>query len=352
MEDSIDLLQPNDTEICNGPSLLLLNDDCLARILKNLELLDLVNVSKTCVRFKNIATDTFNHRFEIITVNDHSDSDYTGRYRSLEVSRRQFRDILSVIGWRVHSVEMYYEGYDTIFRAVASKCKNVTSLALLFIEYPVLSLRTCPHLLEFKMLTKLRIVECDIANSVLRQIFLNNPNIDHLEFDCTLFANRGPVKLLEILPKLKTLHLQHIQGLGVNKVPNLFHLKEVNDFKFYDERNCNKFITELAAKWQLVSLDLTCDTDDETFDLLRLFENLESLSMANMTKYCTMPERTVFPSKLKRISFNCISFTLRKFASMVDELKMLEFVFLKTNCLMDFSRKLFLQFHSVQSVNF
>lgn len=91
-------LESKDTEISKGPSLLLLNDHCLIRIFKCLELLDLVNLSKTCVRFKNIAT--FNHRFEIVTVNDISDCDYPERYPILKVARRQFCDILSVIGWR------------------------------------------------------------------------------------------------------------------------------------------------------------------------------------------------------------------------------------------------------------
>ncbi|XP_037029392.1 uncharacterized protein LOC119069442 [Bradysia coprophila] len=333
MENSIDLHESNDTEISGGPSLLLLNNDCLIRIFKCVELLDLVNLSRTCVRFKNIATDTFNPRFKIVTINDISDCDYPESYPSLKVTEQQFCTILSVIGWRVQSVEIY-EGCDNIFRKITSKCKNVTSLSLLFIDHTVLSLRTCPHLQEFNKLKELRIIECDIAKDVLRQIFLHNPDIETIECD---WAYKGFVKLLKLLPKLKQLHLDSIQGLGVNHSPNLFHLKEVNDFKFNCIENCNKFITQLATKWTLVSLNVTCDTDDETFELLQLFENLEYLEIANMTSKCIMPERTVFPSKLKRISFYNIGLTLRKLTSIVDKTKMLENVALKTQCLIEFS---------------
>lgn len=216
MDNSTDQkVQSTDTEIPMEPSLLQLNDDCMIQICKCLELLDLVNLSKTCVRFKNIATGIFNHRFEIITLNDISDCDYPERYPSLKISRRQFCDILSVIGWRVQSAEIY-KGSDFVFRTVTRNCKNVTSLSLLFIEFPVLSLRTCPHLQEFKILKELRIIECEIAKDVLRQIFLNNPDIETLECD---WAYKGFVKLLRNLPKLKTLRFQRIQELGVNTVP-------------------------------------------------------------------------------------------------------------------------------------
>ncbi|XP_037029391.1 uncharacterized protein LOC119069441 [Bradysia coprophila] len=331
MENSIDLHESNDTEISGGPSLLLLNNDCLIRIFKCVELLDLVNLSRTCVRFKNIAADTFNPRFKMVTINDICNSPEP--YPPLKVTEQQFSRILSLIGWRVQSVEIY-EGCNYIFRKVTSKCKNVTSLSLRFIDHPVLSLGTCPHLQEFNKLKELRIIECEIAKDVLRQIFLHNPDIETIECD---WAYKGFVKLLKLLPKLKQLHLDSIQGLGVNHSPNLFHLKEVNDFTFYCSENCNKFITQLATKWTLVSLNVTCDADDETFELLKLFENLEYLEIANKTSKCIVPESTIFPSKLKRIGFCCIGLTLRKLASIVDETKMLEEIILRSQCLIEFS---------------
>lgn len=322
------------------PSLLLLNDDCLMQIFKCLELLDFVNLSKTCVRLKNIAAGTFNPRFNIVRMNDIADdSDYPKQYPMVDVTRRQFCDFLTVIGWRVQSVETY-EGRDYFFREVTHKCENVTSLSLKFIESPTLSLRTCPHLQGFKTLTKLEIIECEIAKDILRQIFLNNPGI--VTFRCD-WMYKGLVKLLKLLPKLKTLELERIETLRARTFRNFFHLKEVKEFSFYSRLNCNKFVVEIAAKWSLVSLDIQCDFDDETFDSLQLFENLENLRIRETAKsYVVMPERTVFPPKLKSISFNRTKLTFRKLASIVDELKLLKRINVVDSCLMDVSHgKLF-----------
>lgn len=326
MENSFGLFDSTDADVSTSePSLLLLNDDCLIHIFKRLELLDFVNLSKTCVRLKNVAGDTFVPKFKSIVIDD----EYSENPTSVKVTKQKFSDVLSVIGGRVLSIEIF-DGNDFILRTVTNKCKNVNSFAL---SYSTCSLNVSPQLQDFKNLKELRIDECEISKKKLRQIFINNPGIERLEYD---WAYKGFVKLLRLLPKLKSLKLDRIDGLGLNKVPNLFHLKEVTEFKFGSFVNCNEFLIELATKWKLVELYFHCDTDDETFNSIKLFENLEYLDVGNKQRSWTLPEHTVFPPNLKSISFYNIHLTYRTLASMVKELKWLERIhlnirYIKTN---------------------
>lgn len=322
MENSFGLFDSTDADVSTSePSLLLLNDDCLIHIFKRLELLDFVNLSKTSLRLKNVAGDTFVRKFKSIVIDDKY-AEHPTHPTCVKVTKQQFSDVLSVIGGRVLSIEIC-DGYDFILRTVTNKCKNVNSLALF---YSKCSLDMSPQLQEFKNLKELKIYDCEISKKKLRQIFINNPGIESLEYD---WAYKGFVKLLRLLPKLKSLSLDRMDGLGLNKVPNLFHLKEVTKFKFGSFVNCNKFLIELSTKWKLAELYFHCDTNDETFNSIKLFENLEYLEVGNMERSWTLPEHTVFPPNLKSISFYNIHLTYRTLASMVKKLKWLDII--KTN---------------------
>lgn len=335
MENSVVLFGSTDAELSpRVPSLLQLNDDCLIEIFKRLELLDFVNLSKTCVRLKNVAGNSFVQKFKSVAINDFCDEYYSERNATVKVTKRQFCNVLSVIGWRVLSIEID-EGDEFIVRAVTSKCKNVNSLSLLYSEC---SLNECPQLQEFTNLKELQIYKCEISKRTLRQIFINNPDIERLKYD---WAYKGLVKLLRLLPKLKRLSLAVIEtSLAVNEVPNLFHLKNVTDFQFGSFTNCNKFIIELATKWQLVKLDFYSEFDEKTFGSLKLFEKLEHLKMGS-TRSCNLPEHTVFPSNLHSIHFLNICFTHRMLASIVNVLKLLERIHLTGRYMTRDPRELF-----------
>lgn len=326
MENSLGVFNSADDEVATSePSLLLLNDDCLIQLFKRLELLDFVNLAKTCVRLKNVAGDTFVHKFQSVVINDEREEYPT----SIKVTKQQFSDVLSLIGGRVLSIELC-DGYDFLLQTVTDKCKNVNSLALWYCK-----LNISRQLQEFKNLKELRIYDCDISNFHLFLIFINNPGIETLAYD---WAYKGFSKLLRLLPKLKDLRLDRIIGLNSKKFPNLFHSKEVTSFQFYSPVNCNKFLIEIATQWKLVELDFDFDTNKETFDLIKLFENLENLRIA---RGGTIPTHTVFPPKLKRISFYAIRLTYRSLASIVKQLKLLEQIRLDVRCMQSNSGKLF-----------
>lgn len=101
------------------------------------------------------------------------------------------------------------------------------------------------------------------------------------------------------------------------------------------EKSIRKFVNDLLKigdflkklkKLSLVELTLHMPYNGDTFEIIRLFPNLEMLSMDHWKGKETFPTSFLIdlPSKLKRIKLNGIKISYKTLLSLVQELKFLE----------------------------
>lgn len=302
-------------------SLLMLNNDCLMKIFQILELMDFVNLAKACIRLQEVADETFVPKCKEIEIQveyycKHCSIDKClneARERS-QNTKEEFADIISVIGPHVLSVRMY-DGNDFILEIIKDYCKKVNSLKFHRYDNP-------PHLEDFKSLKELKLYGPKLCNNALKNYFTNNPDIESLGY-CEV--DEDFLKLLTLLPKLKTLELEWSRvsdSINPNQIKHLLHLYYLRKFEFRCESNCNQFLNELATKLNLTDLKFNMNTDDDTFDIIKSFQNLEVLSICHEGSDGQIPENATFPSKLKRIEL----FTPMKCSSLVTIIKQLKFL--------------------------
>lgn len=294
--------------------LFLLNDYCFIKIFKLLDFNDYVNLANTCYRLRDIAN-SFG-RFKNICVRIQSKRYVYSEALSNLRSYVEITNILSVIGEQILSIKIV-NGNEMILKAVRDNCQNLNSIHLEHSLKPLL-------LQGFQKLKELKVVDINMGTSEYEKCFATSPNIEILE--CNV-PDEGFMKLLKMLPKLKSIRLGHMP-YAVN--PNeqfhrLLHLDGLTRFSFLSSRNCDNLLNELANNYNLVELDIAV-ADGGTFNIIKLFQNLEVLCMQGVPfpRSIWFPEATVFPPKLKRIKFERITISCRGFLSMVKQLNYLE----------------------------
>lgn len=295
------------------PSMLMLNDASLIHIFKHLRLLDYLSLAKTCHRLKDIArkAKVFNHARVSI---EHYPSCSLKKVRK---SKEELRKVLQLIGGHVVTIEISF-GNGTILETVRNCCNNLNSKFLYgFAQFPSIQ--------DFRNITELKMRCCGNRmvshNNQLENYFASNRNIEVLEYDR---ADEAFLKSLQLLPKLNSLDIMWTSDwIDPNQIEYLRKLKHLTRLSFWC-KNCNDFLIQLATISSLVELKLTVDFTTETFDVLKSFQNLEILSLANLSEYHTLSEDTVFPSELKRIRLLNITMYNTTLFSMVKHLKLLE----------------------------
>lgn len=298
-------------------SLLILNDDCLRKIFEFLSLLDFVHLAKTCDRLRNVADSV--HKFkkiEVLNVIGNNSID------NALCSHEKFADILSVCGRHILSVSIW-DGNDFILDTIRDNCEKLNSMELTYFSGP-LALQDFKNLKELKV-SCIRVQKCTdtaLIDELLRY-FESNPNIESFE-DHTGYKSDGDVmKLLQMLPKLKSLHLSLHINQCLQSILNLNHLTKLSFRSFHI---CNKLLMELSTKTTLVELEISMVIDEDTFAIIQFFRNLEVLSILTMMQlnWPHIPENTVFPPKLKQIKLFKIFISYSTFVSTVKQLKFLE----------------------------
>jgi len=289
----------------SATSLLKLNEYCLLDIFKFLKLADFVNLDRTCSQLKFIGARVCAEKykkFEIFISNSNKG-----------MERKEFSDILSVIGGHIESVSV--DGANQlIIQLIKAKCKNINSLQLWNCKTPI-------QLQCFENLKELKLNAVSISTNELKICFAKNAELEHLEYDCSY--GEEFLELLRILPKLKSLHLDNI--------PNTLHLNQhlhcldgLTKFSFYSPDNCNQLLIKLTKNANLMELQVWMPFDADTFGIIKSFQSLEKLGMHQFGQLESMPENTVFPSTLQSIKFSGVKMASKMLLSTVKQLKSLE----------------------------
>lgn len=296
-------------------SILMLNDESLTRIFKYLRLFDYLSLAKTCHRLQDVAHKARSYDYARVSI-DYYPSCSLEKVRK---SKDEFREVLQLIGGHVVTIEISHGG-DFILETIRNCCKNLNSMDLYgFAQFP--------NIQDFRNITELKIKSCgsrmvSCSNEQLRNYFAINRNIEVLEYDK---ADEDFLKSLQLLPKLNSLSIMWVcDWIDPKQIKYLHHLKHLTRLSFWC-KNCNDFLIQLATMLSLVELKLTVDFTDETFDILKSFQNLEILSLAGLSECSSgLTEDTVFPSKLKRIRLLNIQIYCTALFSMVKHLKFLK----------------------------
>lgn len=304
----------------NPTSLLLLNDFCLVKIFQSLELRDLVNLTNTCQRLRDVTELVSSIKYKDIVVGVHG---VTCTLDSYMQSQKEFTATMAFIGKHISTIEMF-EGNNFITETIGKYCKNLTQLHLLvmenFKEQLQLPQRKFPNLKELKLFANTTVDEVKI-------FFYCNADIESLEW---CFDNDAYMALLPMLRKLKSLRLSFILQ-PVDFAPNrliqhLIRLDGLTKLTFEINTNCNDLLVQLATHLNLMELCVYIHVDGDTFEIIKLFKNLEVLSLGcgNRNERTHFPDNIVLPPKLKDITLSNFDISCSAVISLVKQLTLLK----------------------------
>lgn len=305
----------NDQTMNESESLLILNDDCVMEIFERLALLDFVNLADTCSRLRNVACHFSSRKYKKIEVNSYVAPDR-------KVAMRKLSKILSKIGEHVLEVDVNVADLITL-RLIKEKCKNLESIAM--IEW-----RSRSVLQGFQNLKKFKLIcHVDISLNEWKNFVTSNPELDVLEY-FGRYRN-GFIELLTHLPKLKTLMVPPISK-SLHQRPDFQHLFQLTGLTKLSlcsmSCNLNGILVDLAkCMMNLVELNIEMDFDGDSLEIIKMFRNLEVLSMEQRWQdwnEAWLPNATVFPSRLQRLKINNISISCWKFLQILQHLNFLE----------------------------
>lgn len=336
-------------------SLLMVNDDCLMYIMQFLKLSDLVNLTKTCSRLRDVGASIFARNYREIYIqlegtpirkhrnrssrtyslredsDDSDDSDDSfGHYWSSDImdnprserqSFKEFFSILSVIGEHVLKIKEH-SGHHLILESIRDNCKNLKSIELRNCKGP-LQLKNLRHLFELKL------NGCTLDSEEFKNCLPNYPSLETLEYESMHQENFTDfMALSKILPKLKNLHLGYLSS-SFHQIPQLHDLiclERLTTFSFRSFENCDELLTKLAKMLNLTELRVVMRIATDTFSIINSFTNLEVLYMKPYGNWneSLVPETLIFPKRLRHINFPGIEISCNTFLSIVKQLKFLK----------------------------
>lgn len=231
------------------------------------------------------------------------------------LTKVELKDILSDMGEQILSVKMY-EGNSLILQLISENCKNLTSIELW-------NCSGSNQLQDFRNLIELKLPQNRLCVNAFKKCLANNPDIESLGCDGWWFEEELG-DFLKMLPKIKSLRLYNLDH-SFHQNEHFRRLYGLTKFSFKSEKNCDTLLAKLAENTNLVELNIEMPLRVNTFNLMKLFPNLEVLYMAHIIKVkpFPFPESTTFPSKIKCIHINKISISCNALLSTVKELKFL-----------------------------
>lgn len=330
MEETVEILTTR-------PSLL--NEYCLLHIFEYLELDDSINFANTCKYVRLVAERVFKKY-----------SDFKLFWNMLEKGERYINCILSYIGPHISSLQISFFNLNLdlskYLKIIDRNCSNLKCLKINdyqgkaekkvlsgynFKEVEMLTLfrfdssSTKRFLQSFRHLKILYIVECTINMEETMKIFHNNPNIDTFysyDLDC--------LKLLPLIPNVQKLCVGG--GSDFELLPNVWTLLTLNCLTKLkldcDYININSVLRELAKKGIMEEIDLKyVDIDDDFFDILASFENIQLLSIEYAQRNDEnkrLKASIVWPSKLNSLRLSYFELTFNDFIEIIRQVTSLQ----------------------------
>lgn len=291
-------------------TLLTLHNDCLTNIFQFLKLDDLIKLHKTCHRLRDVCASYCALKYKNIVVEtDKFDCEFNAK-----MSKQEFRNAFSVIGKHVLTIRIEYVD-PFILQTIEDYCKNLNSVEMWKCE-------KSRQLLKFKNLKELKLNNVNMSSNAWRNCFKSNRDLESLE--CSSCNEENFIKLLKILPKLKSLEGLYLRNQDSR---HLLRLEGLTKFSFGSSTNCNQLLNELAKRLNLAELKIMMIFDIDTFAIIKSFRNLESLTIINYShdwQESWFSDATMFPPKLKRLVVAKIKISCTIFLSLVKHLKFLK----------------------------
>lgn len=314
-------------------SLLALNNDCVLEISKYLGLDDVINLSKTCHRLKDLAETTMFKKYSDLTID-----------RTMILRGQVYiNNILSHIGPYV--VELKCRLMDVseqyFWSAINNKCKCLKKLSVeewhdvtvhnfsnfyCFRTVEVLFLCDCNFNSKSNFLKSfggLKTVICDNTGTASDALLLYNRNLKSFCFDSWVIDMR----YFNNVPKLEALYINIPAVSEYKSLVDMKHLKKLG--LWCSDRNINSLLSELAEKGIMEELELSCVRFDEhTSEILKTFTKVQLLSVYcdnNFEEYdFNIRPSFGWPPNLKHLSLDGIEISVDALISAIKQLKSLE----------------------------
>lgn len=276
------------------PTLLNLNDDCLMEIFKFLELWDCISLASTCDRLRNVLISASQKIKEIIV---HVPFNQCVSYPTKK-AKAEVINMLSLVGDKILSFQMI--GISPFTYEILDKVPNLKELKLDELFYTNID--------------------------KLTDYFAKNNQLVSLA--CRY--EYGVFKCLKMLPNLTSLRILDLPGSFESNetVEDLFCLNGLTKFSFTSSKRCNLFLIELANRLELIELGIEAPLDRQTLEIMKLFRNLDRLSINNNDApssenfytifWGNITENFVLPPKLTCIKIGRIRTTEASIVSIVN----------------------------------
>lgn len=249
-KDAADLVLDQKVDQNVNGTVLMLNDDCLLKILKYLPALDLLRAEKVCWRFRNVAEMCYKS-FKVFDSKDYE-----------QFSVVNLRALLYNIGPYVQTLKVQFQynssrSTQRLLRFAALYCTNVTTMQFTGID---VSYKTKNIQNLFRNLTKLEIESCSVADQDL--IYLLKASENKTITDVNLSRNFS-------------LSGRCLAQLGTNvKVANLYSCSNIQRIHFIDFLRDNSGLEELNV--------VMCDTfNGDCIEEIAKLTNLRKLAISN-----------------------------------------------------------------------
>lgn len=306
-KNSMDTSMNIEMEPLNEMSLVTLDEYCLMEIFQFLEANDFVNLEKTCTILRDVSARVCAQKFK------HVDVEIVLNEFHEYIAKEEFLKILSTIGKYVVDVAIR-NVHPLALETIRQNCPNLNGITLFRSDLKQLQLH------NFRNLKELTLAGVRIGIDDLRILFASNPDIASLSYQ----YDDGIMELLEMLPKLKNLHLTWLPAnLHMNPhVQHLLNLNELTTLSFSCKENCNEFLRQVATKLNITELKICLRFDGHTFDVIRTFHDLQVLFISTRSYIC-IPEKIVLPLNLQRIKLFRFGISTAMCIAIVKKLKFL-----------------------------
>lgn len=180
-----------------------------------------------------------------------------------------------------------------------------------------------------------------------QNFFTSNPELEELDYDYCGYCQNGFIEQLTHLPKRRSLGLSSIRE-SLHQSPQfqlLLQLTGLTKLTLQSYDNLNGILVDLSKTINLMELEICMDFNDESFQIIKSFRNLEVLSLKEElwkeSNEAWILNVEVYPSKLRRLKMkNLTDIPCNKFLEILQHLTSLEYIEYE-KCIFEDKSKLF-----------
>lgn len=253
----------------NAVNILEINDNCLLKIASYLDLIDIVNLSKTSVRMRSFSKLIFERRTHFSFNRKTGDTDQSFKRQNLPTILQVMGSYIRTIDWRGLK--------ETHLKYLCQFCPNVTELRLVDPSRSLTSSAIKNYTKFFKNIKKLVIVRAAFFDATMKTI-TSSSNLKHLQL----------------------IKCRNIRGnfFSTWKSCRLIHLKICN-FSF--ERMIR--ISKIGRIKTLKSFSVNkIEINADTMKTLRLYKNLQHLKLENVNNTLERKLYSYLPVRLPKLT--------------------------------------------------